>query len=164
MRGHTEFGGYVARFQGNLPLPSSSWICSESVSELLCNWRFATNQFVLVLNHLRFTVINFFYQLNHCGHSPYVISFLTRGWVCSLQFLLAIASTVILGAESCGLMTIFCCLRFEIPPNLKGQVTVLISLRNRMARLYPQGLGTPFLRLPLRWKYWDPPSHGILNR
>jgi hypothetical protein len=36
------------------------------------------------------------FQLNTCFHSPYVTSTLTRGWVCSLQFLLALASPVIL--------------------------------------------------------------------
>jgi hypothetical protein len=30
--------------------------------------------------------------LNPCGYSPYVLSSLTRGWVCRLQLLLALAS------------------------------------------------------------------------
>jgi hypothetical protein len=37
-----------------------------------------------------------FFQLNPCGHSPYVTSSLTRGWVCRLQLLLILASAVIL--------------------------------------------------------------------
>jgi hypothetical protein len=36
-----------------------------------------------------------FFQLNTCSHSPYVTSSLTRGWVCHLQLLLALVSTVI---------------------------------------------------------------------
>jgi hypothetical protein len=42
------------------------------------------------------------------------------------------------------LMTIFCCLRFH-SSNLEGQVPVFISLRNRVARLYPQALGSLFV-------------------
>jgi hypothetical protein len=44
----------------------------------------------------------FFFQLNNSGHSPYVTSSLTRGWVCRLQLLLALASAVILRSESRG--------------------------------------------------------------
>jgi hypothetical protein len=56
---------------------------------------------------------NFFSQLNTCGHSPYITSSLTRGWVCHLQLLLVLASAFILGSESVGLVTIFYCPRFE---------------------------------------------------
>jgi hypothetical protein len=45
------------------------------------------------------TTSNFF-QLNTCGHSPYELSSLMRGWVYRLQLLLALASTVILRSES----------------------------------------------------------------
>jgi hypothetical protein len=41
-----------------------------------------------------------FFQLNTCGHSPYVTSSLTRGWVCRLQLLLALASAFIISSES----------------------------------------------------------------
>jgi hypothetical protein len=41
-----------------------------------------------------------FFQLNTRGHSPYVTSSLTIGWVCRLQFLLAFASAVILRSQS----------------------------------------------------------------
>jgi hypothetical protein len=44
----------------------------------------------------------FFSQLNTCGHSPYITSFLTRGWDCHLQFLLPLASAFILGSDSRG--------------------------------------------------------------
>jgi hypothetical protein len=50
---------------------------------------------------LRLTTDNFF-LLNTWFHSPYVASSLTRGWVCRLQLLLALASAVILGSASCG--------------------------------------------------------------
>jgi hypothetical protein len=44
--------------------------------------------------HLRLTTSNFF-QLNTSGHCPYVTSSLTRGWLCRLQLLLALARAAI---------------------------------------------------------------------
>jgi hypothetical protein len=57
----------------------------------------------------------FFSQFNTCGHNPYmsITSTLMRGWVCHLQFLLALTSAFILGSESRGTQTILYCLRFE---------------------------------------------------
>jgi hypothetical protein len=60
---------------------------SESESDLLYDWLFATNQFVLAPSSLRFMTRDFFFQLNPCGHSPYVTSSLTRRrvrllWIC----------------------------------------------------------------------------------
>jgi hypothetical protein len=42
-------------------------------------------------------------------------------------------------------MTIFYCLTFETPTNLEGQVPVFIYPRKRVARLYPQVLGSLFV-------------------
>jgi hypothetical protein len=50
---------------------------------------------------LETTTTNFIFQLNTCGYSPYVTSSLTRGCVCRLQWLLGLASAVIL-SESRG--------------------------------------------------------------
>jgi hypothetical protein len=55
--------------------------------------------FVLAASPLRLTP-SIFFQLNTCGHSPYVTSSLRRGWVCHLQLLLVLASAVILRSES----------------------------------------------------------------
>jgi hypothetical protein len=44
----------------------------------------------------------YFFQLNTCGYSPYVTSSLTRGWICRLKLLLALASIIILSSESRG--------------------------------------------------------------
>jgi hypothetical protein len=84
----------------------------------------------------------FFFQQNTCGCSPYVTSSLTRGRVYRLRLLLVLASAVILRSESRG--THYHILLYEIrdSPNLEGQVPVFISPRNRVARLYPQALGT----------------------
>jgi hypothetical protein len=51
-------------------------------SELLYDWRFTANQLVLAPSPLRLTIR--FFQLNPCGHSPYVKPSLTSGWVCLL--------------------------------------------------------------------------------
>jgi hypothetical protein len=69
--------------------------------ELLFEWLFAANQFILATSPLRLTT-SIFFQLNTCDNNPYVISSLMRGWVCRLQLLLALASAVILGFESRG--------------------------------------------------------------
>jgi hypothetical protein len=74
-----------------------------SESELLYDWRFTANQFVLATSQLRLSTGIFFPpQLNSCGYSPYVTSSLRRGWVCRLQLLLVLASAVILRSESRG--------------------------------------------------------------
>jgi hypothetical protein len=44
------------------------------------------------------------------------------------------------GLSPTGLMTIFYC--FYDSPNLKGQIPVFISFRNRVAQLYPQAMGS----------------------
>jgi hypothetical protein len=62
----------------------------------------------------------FFFQLNVCGHSPYVTS-LKRGWVGSLQLLLALASEVIsqtrVPRDSWPYFTVC----FEYLPNTSGR-------------------------------------------
>jgi hypothetical protein len=57
--------------------------------ELLCDWRFTANQFILTLSLFRLTARVIFWHLNPCGHSPYVTSSVTRGWVGLLWICLA---------------------------------------------------------------------------
>jgi hypothetical protein len=73
---------------------------------------------------------------------------LRREWVSKLlvQLLLGLASAVALGSKSAELLTIFYCLIWD-SPNLKGQVPIFISIRNRVAQLYPRHW-VPFM-LPL---------------
>jgi hypothetical protein len=104
---------------------------SESESELLYDWRFTANQFVLATGPLRPITSNFIIQLNTCSYSPYVTSSLTRGWVCRLQLLLSSPAQSYSDPSPAGLMTIFYCLRFEIPP----------AWRIRSLYLYPPGTG-----------------------
>jgi hypothetical protein len=72
---------------------------SGSESELLYDWQFTANQFVLARSFLRLTIRKFIFQLNTYGCSPYVTSPLARAWVCRL---LGLASAVILRSESRG--------------------------------------------------------------
>jgi hypothetical protein len=59
----------------------------QSQSQLLYDWRFTANQFVLPTSPLRLTNRIFISQLKTCGYSPHVTSSLTRVWVCRLQLL-----------------------------------------------------------------------------
>jgi hypothetical protein len=113
---------------------------SESESELLYDWWFTANQFVVATIPLRLTT-SIFFHLNPCGHSPYVTFSLMRGWVCRLQLLLVLASAVILRSESRGTHDHILLSQIRDSPNMEGQVPVFTSPMNRVARLYPQALG-----------------------
>jgi hypothetical protein len=126
---------------GFLPTASSS----ELESELLYDWRFTPNQFLLATNTLKVTTSNFIFQMNTCGYSPYVTSSLTRGWVCRLQLLLALASAFILMSESRGTQDHILLSQIRNSCNLQDQVPVFVSPRNRVARFYPQALGSLFV-------------------
>jgi hypothetical protein len=101
--------------------------------KLLYDWQFTVNQFVLVPSPLSPQPV-FFFQLNTCSYSPYVISSLTRRRVCHLQWLLVLASTVILESESCG--THVHILLSQIWDSLKTWTA-------RCLYLYPPGIGWP---------------------
>jgi hypothetical protein len=76
------------------------------------------------------------------------LSSLARGWVCCIQFLLALATQSFSGQIPAVLMTIFYCLRFENP-------------RTRTARspyFYPPGTGRPDY-IPRHWiSFSSPPT------
>jgi hypothetical protein len=124
---------------------TSCWILNGK-SESPYDWRFTANQYVLATSTLRLMTSNVIFQLNTCGYSAYVTSSLTRGWVCRLQLLLVLASAAILRSEYRGTHEdhiLFSQIRDS--PNLEGQVPVFISPRNKVARLYPQALGSLFV-------------------
>jgi hypothetical protein len=76
----------------------------------------------------------FLFQLNTYSHSPYVTSSLTRGWICRLQLLLALASVVILRSASCGTHDHILLSQIRrVPP----------TWRARFPCLYPPGTGWP---------------------
>jgi hypothetical protein len=86
-----------------------------------------------------------FFQLNTWNYIPSVTSSLTRGRVCSLQLLMALAIAVILRSESRWIHDHTLLSQIRDSPNLEDQVPVFISLKNRLARLYPQALGSLFV-------------------
>jgi hypothetical protein len=93
---------------------------------------------------------HFFFQLNPCGHSPYATSPLTRGWVCRLQLLLALASAVILRSES----------RRTYGHILLSQIRDSTTWRARPKYLYPPGTGWPSYT-PRHWvPFPSPPTTG----
>jgi hypothetical protein len=93
--------------------------------------RFTASRFVLATSPLRLTTNNFSFQLNICGYSPYVTSSLTKGWVCRLQLLLVLASSVILMSESRGTHEHILLSQIRDSPKLENQIPVCISPRNR---------------------------------
>jgi hypothetical protein len=119
---------------------------------LLYIWRFTTNQFVLAPSHLRLTV-RMVFSINTCGHSPYVTSSLTRGWVCRLQWLLGLASAFILRSES----------HWAHDHILLSQIRDSPKLELRSPYLYPPRTGwlsyTPGIGLPLR-RFHDSQGYG----
>jgi hypothetical protein len=70
---------------------------------------------------------------------------LTRGRVCSLLLLLALASAVILRSQFSGSHVHILLSQIRDSPNLEGEVPVFISPRKRVALLYSQALGSLFV-------------------
>jgi hypothetical protein len=124
---------------------AKNYLASESESELLYDSQFTTNQFILAPSPVRIMASNFFFQLNPCSYRSYVTSSLTWGWVCCLQLLLVLSIAVIFGSESLGTHDHILLCQFWDSPNLEGQVPLFISLRNRVAQLYPQAVGSLFV-------------------
>jgi hypothetical protein len=85
----------------------------------------------------------FFTQLRACY---FVAPSLTRGWVCNLLYncFCALPEQSFLGQSPAELTAIFYCLIWD-SPNLKGQVPVFISPRNRVAQLHPRAPGSLFV-------------------
>jgi hypothetical protein len=67
-------------------------ILGYTEAELLYDWRFIANHFVMAPSPLRITARDFFFcmQLYPCGHSPCVTSSLTKWWVSLLWLCLAL--------------------------------------------------------------------------
>jgi hypothetical protein len=88
----------------------------------------------------RFVLLSDSVRVSCCG-----VPSLTRGLVRSLQLLLGLPSTVIFGPESRGTNVRILLSKIQDSPNIEGQIPVFISPRNRVAQLYPQGLGSLFV-------------------
>jgi hypothetical protein len=119
-------------------------LIAQPEPELLSDWRFIANQFVLATSSLTLTTSSFFQQ-NTCDHSPYVTSSLTRGWVCRLQLLQSLASALLFMSESRGTHDHILLFQTRDSPKLEGQVPVFLSPKNGVAQLYSQALGSLFI-------------------
>jgi hypothetical protein len=137
---------------------------SESESELLYDWWFTANQFVLATSPLRLTTSNFISQLNTCGYSPYVTSFLMRGLVCHLQ----LPASPRQRSHSQVRVTRYSRLFFTVSdsrvPQPGGRGLRIYIPQEQSGPLIPPGTEFHFCRLlrfaGLRWRYSTPPSHG----
>jgi hypothetical protein len=92
--------------------------------------------------------------------------FLTRGRVCRLQLLLALASSVILGSESRGTNDHILQSQIRDSPNLVDQVPIFIFPQEQGGPVIPPVTEFAFRRLirlaGLWWKYsTPPPSEGV---
>jgi hypothetical protein len=103
-------------------------------SESLYDWRF--NRQSLRLGDKPLEINNqHIFQLNTCGHCPYVTSFLTRGGVCLSQLLLVLASAVILRSERRGTHDHILLSQIRDSTNQEGQIPIFIFPRNRILKL-----------------------------
>jgi hypothetical protein len=91
---------------------------------------------------------------------------LTRGRVCSLRLLLALASAVILGSESYGTYDHILLSHIRDYLNLEGKVAYIYIPQEQSGPVIPPGTGFSlcyFLRLArLQWRYSNLPPHGLL--
>jgi hypothetical protein len=134
-------------------------VLSESESELLYDWPFTANQFLLTTSPERLTTSNCIFQLNTCGYSPYVTSSLPRGRVC----LLVLASAVILRFQFRGTQDQILFSDSRLPQPGGPGLRIYIP-QEQGGPIIPPGTGFPFRRLRLaglRWRYSTPPPQGI---
>jgi hypothetical protein len=104
---------------------------------------------------------SFYLTTEHLSYSPYVISCLTRGLICRVQLLLALARAVILGSESRG--THDHILLSQIPRLVQpgGPDPRIYIPQEQVGPVMAPGTGFPFRRFlrpaGLLWRYLTPP-------
>jgi hypothetical protein len=141
-----------------------SVLSGQSESELLYDWRFTTNQFVLATSPFETHDQYFFLQMNTCGYSPYVTSSLILGSVCRLKFLMGPRqrshSKFRVPRDSWPHFTV----SDSRPPQPGGSGPRIYIPQEQGSPVIPPGTGFPFHRLlwlaGLRWRYSTPPLHG----
>jgi hypothetical protein len=79
-----------------------------------------------------------FYQRNIYGHSPYVTSYLKRGWVIIYNCCCHSPAQSFSGPSPAGLMTIFYCLRFETPPTWRARFPYFYPPETRWPSFSPR--------------------------
>jgi hypothetical protein len=105
--------------------------------------------------------------MDTCGHSPYVTSSLTIGWVCRLKLLLALAWAVILGFKSRGLHDDILLSQIRDPQPAGPGPSIYIP-QEYGGPVIPPGTGIHFHRLlrlaGLRWNYSSPLPHDYITK
>jgi hypothetical protein len=133
---HRHVARFWALITGTLVSQSHSYFTSGGLQQISSSWRqppWDSRPGISFFNW----ILSF--------HSPYVTSCSTRGWVCSLQLLLAPSSAVILRSDFHRTRDHILLSQIRDFPNLEGQVPVFISPSIRMAQLYPEALGSFFI-------------------
>jgi hypothetical protein len=109
----------------------------------------------------------FIFQLNTCGCSSYVTASLMRGWVCRLEYLLGLASAVILRSESHGTHDHILLPSDSKLPQSGGPGPRIYIPQEQGCLVINPGTGFPFNRLlrlaGIRRKYSNPPPQGIIR-
>jgi hypothetical protein len=152
-----------------LPCSSPLWIVAPFQLSLLQNQNhsqsyFTTGALLLIRSWRQAPWYSrpgiFFFQLNTCGHSPYVTFSLAIGWACRLQLLLALASAIILRSESRWTHHILLSQTRDSPQTGRPGPRIY-SPQEQGCPVIPPGTGFPSRRLLrlswLRWKYKTPP-------
>jgi hypothetical protein len=116
----TASSSHLSSQSSTLDCQNQSYFTTGGLPPISASWRQAP----------WYSTSNFIFQLNTCSYTRYVTSSMTRGWVCCLQLLLALASAVILRSESRGPHDHILLSQIRDSPNLEGQVSVFTSLRN----------------------------------
>jgi hypothetical protein len=100
----------------------------KSKLQLLYDWRFTANPFVLATKNPWESRPDFF-QLNPCSHSPYVTSSLMREWVCLLWICLAFRQVYVSHIQHVTEHSCFCTIyKSSVSPAFAGQVMSILSI------------------------------------
>jgi hypothetical protein len=143
-----------------------SWTRSRCDSFVLESSVMNEDSFVRQLSVQLWSGPIFIFQLNTCGHSLYVTSSLTRGWVCRSQLLLFLASAVILVYQSLGTHEPYFTVSDSRLPQPWGPSPSIYIPQEQGGLVISPGIRFPFrrlLRLAGLWlRYSNPPPHGVL--
>jgi hypothetical protein len=111
--------------------PSHSYFTTSGLPPISASWRKPLETHDL-----------YFFQTNTCCHSPYVTSFLMRGWVYRVKLLLALASAVILRSEFPRTHVHILQSRFETTPRWRTRARYLYPSETGCSNYTPRHWGS----------------------
>jgi hypothetical protein len=149
-------------FSDTASLSSVIWLSSQLESELLYDWRFTANQFVLAPSPFRLTASIF-------SNWTFAVIFLMQHSLWREDGSVVYnccwtsAAKSFSGPSPAGLMAIFYCLRLQTPQPGGPGFRIYIP-QGQGGQVMSPGTGFPFRRLlrfsGLRWRYLTPLPHG----